>query len=280
MSEVQTSIPKIIHYCWFGGKPLPEGLQKCVDSWSKLEGYKIMRWDESNCSFDENEFVRSTYAEKKYGFIGDYYRLKAVYEYGGIYLDTDVMVNRSFDPLLGYNVFLNFIFESSIGTAIIGARKGSPFIRSLMDMYDKTVLGETTNGKQLEWRDGKLYAGKAAPASNYYFTFFMIHNYPNLILNNKFQDMGDFVIFPKEMFEIGRLSGKHYAIHLCDGAWRKKDTTPTFKGKIKNLISGFPWLFDKVRIIVRSIRYRRINKNLPFYAYSEAQKKGRDLPEI
>ena len=58
-------IPKKIHYCWFGGNPIPEKLQKCLNTWSKLKGYEIMRWDESNCSFDENEFVRSTYHEKK-----------------------------------------------------------------------------------------------------------------------------------------------------------------------------------------------------------------------
>lgn len=113
------SIPKIIHYCWFGGKPIPDSLQKCIDSWEKLEGYTIMRWDESNCSFDENEFVRKTYAEKQLGFIGDYYRLKAVYEYGGIYLDTDVKVYKSFDPLLQHQAFLNFIFDCSVGLSLI-----------------------------------------------------------------------------------------------------------------------------------------------------------------
>ena len=105
--KVET-IPKIIHYCWFGGKPLPEDLQKCVDSWSKLDGYHVMRWDESNCSFDENEFVRKTYAEKQLGFIGDYYRLKAVYEYGGIYLDTDVELVKNIDELLEHKAYMGF----------------------------------------------------------------------------------------------------------------------------------------------------------------------------
>lgn len=121
-------IPKIIHYCWFGGKPIPEELRACMDSWKKLKGYKVIRWDETNCSFNENEFVRRTYAEKKLGFIGDYYRLKAVYEYGGIYLDTDVMINRSFDGLLSHTAFLNFIFDCSVGSAVIGAEKGNPLI--------------------------------------------------------------------------------------------------------------------------------------------------------
>lgn len=144
------SIPKIIHYCWFGGKPIPDSLQKCIDSWEKLEGYTIMRWDESNCSFDENEFVRKTYAEKQLGFIGDYYRLKAVYEYGGIYLDTDVKVYKSFDPLLQHQAFLNFIFDCSVGSAIIGARPKNPLIKALLDMYDATVFGKMTMEKFLD----------------------------------------------------------------------------------------------------------------------------------
>ena len=62
----ENKIPKIIHYCWFGSKPIPKDLQDCIDTWSILKGYQVMRWDESNCSFDENEFVRKTYAEKQH----------------------------------------------------------------------------------------------------------------------------------------------------------------------------------------------------------------------
>ncbi|WP_051226393.1 glycosyltransferase family 32 protein [Butyrivibrio sp. MC2013] len=282
MSIVQNSIPKIIHYCWFGGKPIPDHLQSCLDSWSKLKGYEIKRWDESNCSFDENDFVRTAYAEHRLGFIGDYYRLKAVYEYGGIYLDTDVMVNKSFDDLLKHNCFLNFIYECSVGTAIIGSRKGNPFIKGLMDMYDKTLISHNESGKPIEWKeDGMLHTNGFAPTSNYYFTYYILNHYPKFILNNKFQDMGDFVIYPKEMFEIGRLDGKHYAIHLCDGVWRNnKSTTRSFKDFVKAFLISFPWVYDKVRIAVRSIRYKKKNKYIPFYAYSQAQLHGLELPKL
>ena len=281
MSEVENRIPKIIHYCWYGGKPIPDDLQKCLDSWSKLEGYKIMRWDESNCSFDENDFVRKSFAEKKVGFIGDYYRLKAVYEYGGIYLDTDVLVNRSFDDLLSHKAFINFIFDCSVGTAIIGAQKGNCFIRELIDMYDKTIIGKTESGRPLEWKDGILYANNFSPTSNYFFTYYILNHYPEFRLNNKYQDMGDFVIYPKEMFEIGRVDGKHYAIHLCEGVWRlNKKNDNSLKGRIKSLLAHFPWLFDKIRIIIRTIRYKRLNKNIPFYRYSIAQKNGSALPKL
>ena len=258
-------IPKIIHYCWFGGEPIPESLRKCLDTWEKLEGYTIMRWDESNCSFDENEFVRSTYRDKKLGFIGDYYRLKAVCEYGGIYLDTDVKINKSFDDLLGHRMFLNFIFDCSVGTAIFGAKKGNPLLKGLMDMYDRDAV----------IRD----AGGEYETSNYQFTYYILKHYPEFVLNNKYQDLGDFVIYPKELFEIGTLSGKHYAVHLCSGEWRPREDTETFKDNVKNILYNIPWAYDKVQILVRKVRYARLNKSIPFYEYSLARKNGKELPD-
>jgi hypothetical protein len=277
---MENKIPKIIHYCWFGGKPIPKDLQDCIDSWSILEGYTVMRWDESNCSFDENEFVRNTYAEHKLGFIGDYYRLKAVYEYGGIYLDTDVKVCKSFDDLLGHPAFLNFIFDCSVGSAIIGAQKGNPFIKGLLDMYDKTVFGKNESGKTFEWSGDKLIVNGYA-TSNYYYTYYILNHYHDFVLNNKFQDMKDFVIYPKEYFEIGTLGGKHYAVHLCAGEWRiKADTSKTFKGRIKAMLHKNQKLYDKIQIIVRKRRYRELKKDIPFYEYYLAQKRHTQLPQI
>ena len=274
------TIPKIIHYCWFGGKPIPEDLQKCIDSWSRLEGYRVMRWDESNCTFDENEFVRRTYAEKQLGFIGDYYRLKAVYEYGGIYLDTDVEVCRSFDPLLSYPAFFNFIFDCSVGSAIIGAQPGNPLVKALLDMYDATEFGRNPDGKVFNFRDGRLIVDGYA-TSNYYYTYYILKHYPQFRLNNQFQDLVDFVIFPKELFEIGTITGKQYAVHLCAGEWRlKTDDSKTMKNRIKKMIGKWPWLFDKVQILVRKKRYDKLKTQIPFYEYYLAQKENHPLPEL
>ena len=274
------TIPKIIHYCWFGGKPIPDNLQKCIDTWTKLEGYKVMRWDESNCSFDENEFVRKTYEERKLGFIGDYYRLKAVYEYGGIYLDTDVKICKSFNNLLIYPAFFNFIFDCSVGTAIIGAQKGNSMIKGIMEMYDRTEFGETGKGKIFLDQNGKLIVDGYA-TSNYYYTYYILHHYPDFILNNKFQNMRDFVIFPKEMFEIGSLLGRHYAIHLNAGEWRAEDTAgDNMRSRIKRSIAQNQKIFDFAQILVRKRRYRKLNRKIPFYNYSVAQRKHARLPEL
>lgn len=283
LPEQGNHIPKIIHYCWFGGKPLPEDLQKCIDSWEKLEGYTVMRWDESNCSFDENDFVRNTFRDKQLGFIGDYYRLKAVYEYGGIYLDTDVKINKSFDPLLKHKMFLNFIFDCSVGSAIIGAEKGNPLVKGLLDMYDKTVFvpkSDKESGKVFEWQEDKLLVHGYA-TSNYYYTYYILHNYPDFKLSNKYQDLGDFVIYPKEMFEIGQILGNHYAVHLCAGEWRiKTDDAKGFKNRVKKALKKNQTLFDLVQIIVRKQRYNVLKKSIPFYEYSLAQQKGSTLPEL
>jgi hypothetical protein len=273
-------IPKIIHYCWFGEKPIPENLQKCIDSWRLLEGYVVMRWDESNCSFDENEFVRSTYREKLLGYIGDYYRLKALYEYGGIYLDTDVMVNKSFDDLLCYKAFFNFIFDCSVGSAIIGAQPGNALIKNLLDMYDATIFGNNTSGKVFEWVGNQLIVNGYA-TSNYYYTYYILKHYPAFRLNNRFQDLDDFIIFPKEYFEIGTITARHYAVHLCSGEWRiKNEETKSIKSGLKRIITKWPALFDIVQIIVRKRRYEKLKKDIPFYPYYLAQREGRELPDL
>lgn len=280
MTNSEGQIPKIIHYCWFGGKPIPESLQQCIDSWKLLKGYRVMRWDESNCSFEENEFVRKTHQERQLGYIGDYYRLKALYNYGGIYLDTDVKVCKSFDDLLHYNAFFNFIFDCSIGSAIIGARPGNEFIKHLLELYDATIFGKTPSGKLIEWVGDQLLVNGYA-TSNYYYTYYVLKHYPNFRLNNKYQDMGDFVIFPKEYFEIGTLTSKHYAIHLCSGEWRIKNLdNKSIKSRIKNIITKCPVLFDKVQICVRKRRYEKLKKEIPFYPCYLAQKEGKELPDL
>lgn len=280
MTDKAQTIPKIIHYCWFGGKPIPNDLQKCIDSWQMLENYVIMRWDETNCTFDENDFIKKAFYEKKWAFVSDYYRLKALYEYGGIYLDTDVKIYKSFDSLLHHPAFLNFIYDCSVGTAVIGAQKGCPLIKVILEMYNNTAFDIITNGKTFNYIDGKIVVNKFVP-NNYYFTYYILKKYPSFRLNNKYQDLKDFVIYPKELFEIGTLTKTHYAIHYCAGEWRtNKEKSTSLKEKIKKSIQKHPLLFENVQIIVRKIRYRKMNKNIPFYPYSLAQKKNQTPPEL
>ena len=110
-------IPKIIHYCWFGGKPLPELAQKCIASWKKYcPDYEIKEWNESNFNLNSCDYVREAYEAKKWAFITDYVRLYAMVTEGGIYMDTDVEVIKPLDPFLKHKAFSGFEDEVSIPT--------------------------------------------------------------------------------------------------------------------------------------------------------------------
>lgn len=103
------NIPKIIHYCWVGGNPKPQSVLYCIESWKRCcPDYEIREWNETNYDFAKNEYMRQAYEAKKWGFVPDYARLDIVYEHGGIYLDTDVEMVRSFDHLLDHECFFGF----------------------------------------------------------------------------------------------------------------------------------------------------------------------------
>jgi hypothetical protein len=128
-------IPKIIHYCWFGETSLPHMLSYCIATWKKqLPDYEIVLWNESNSEFD-CEFVRQAYKQKKWAFVSDYIRLKAVYDHGGIYLDTDMLLLKSLDDFLNIDCFLVAEHSQSIGVGIFGASKNNCFIYDCLKYY-------------------------------------------------------------------------------------------------------------------------------------------------
>ena len=130
-------IPKIIHYCWFGGKPLPEMAEKCIASWRKYNpGYQIKRWDENNFDLECDFFPGEAYQVGRWAFVSDYARLKIIYENGGIYLDTDVEVIKSLDELLSFQCFLGAETDGYIATGLgFGAEKGSTVVGKMLDAY-------------------------------------------------------------------------------------------------------------------------------------------------
>lgn len=202
-----TSIPKIIHYCWFGKGERSPLIKHCIDSWSKLKkkGYVIKEWNEENCNLDENPYVRLMYNQKKYAFVSDYFRLKALYNFGGIYLDTDVHLYKAFDNLLNADFFAGYIYDCALGTAVIGAKKHSLIIKNLLSQYDNT------NGNEM--------------VNNGLFTEFFYCNVPQFKLNGKRQSIeynGEKIeIYPKEEFETGKIIGRSYTLHFSEGSWHK-----------------------------------------------------------
>lgn len=131
-------IPKKIHYCWFGGNPLSDKELKCIESWKKLcPDYEIIRWDETNYDVHKNKFISQAYIQKKWAFVTDYARLDIVYHNGGIYLDTDVEIIKSFDPLLENKAFMGFEKKRVIATGLgFGAEQYHSAVKDLMDSYN------------------------------------------------------------------------------------------------------------------------------------------------
>ena len=129
-------IPKIIHYCWFGGKPLPELTVKCIESWKKFcPDYEIMRWDETNFDFASCDYAREAYGAKKWAFVSDYARLKVLVDYGGVYMDTDMELMKPIDDFLCDEAFAGFEDPKSISCGIMGCEKGYAPFADIADNY-------------------------------------------------------------------------------------------------------------------------------------------------
>lgn len=144
-------IPEIIHYCWFGEKPLGDMELACIESWRKfLPGYEIVRWDESNYNFRSCDYVSEAYDAGKWAFVSDYARFDILYRYGGLYFDTDVELIKPIDDIVVRGPFMGCEtdWDGHGNTAMapgmtmtvnpgvgLGARPGMELYRTIMDSY-------------------------------------------------------------------------------------------------------------------------------------------------
>ena len=138
--ENKNSIPKIIHYCWFGDNEPSEKMKYYIETWRKyLSDYEIKEWNDENIKDIKSPYLEVAVKNKMWAFVADYIRFWALYNYGGIYFDTDVEVLKSFDKLLNRDFFIGLEMYSSgisLGTATIGASKKLPMLKEIIEMYD------------------------------------------------------------------------------------------------------------------------------------------------
>jgi len=219
---MQDKIPKIIHYCWFGGKELPDSARKCIASWKKYcPDYEIIEWNENNFDLHSCRYVREAYEAKKWAFVSDYARFDILYRYGGIYFDTDVELIRPIDDIAGTGSFMgmeestnadgkNHILAVNPGLGM-GMIIGCGFIRQILDGYrkdsfldsgiHKTVVDRVTGlCKENGWK-----------------------------VTKEIQQIEDIYIYPPEYFSpIDNMTGKititdnTRSIHHYDATWMKK----------------------------------------------------------
>lgn len=132
-------IPKIIHYCWFGGKPLPEMAQKCIASWKKyLPEYELRLWNEETFDLDMYPYTREAYDNRKFAFVSDVVRLWALEKFGGVYMDADVEILRPLGELMELPAFTGY--EASLSNApVTGLMASAPhgvWVREQLAYYE------------------------------------------------------------------------------------------------------------------------------------------------
>lgn len=223
-------IPKIIHYCWFGGKKKPMSVIKMINSWKKYcPDYEIKEWNESNFDININRYVKDAYECGKWAFVSDVARLYALYTEGGIYMDTDVEVVRPLDNLLDNNVFLGFEGTEWVGTNMIGATNENSFIKEFLDLYksekfinNDNTLNTTTNVERLTD---------------------LLKNRYGVLLNGTEQKLNGIHLYTSDYFcpydyINGKLSlsNNTYSIHWYSQSWIKRGC---FKRRISQLYHRF-----------------------------------------
>lgn len=209
-------IPKIIHYCWFGGKELPKQAQICIASWKKfLPDYEIKEWNENSFDIHSNVYVEEAYKVRKFAFVTDYVRLYALYTVGGIYMDTDVEVVKNLDCFLSLSAFSGFEDDYHVPTGIMASEKEGKWVKENMLYYEN---------KHFVKSDGNLdMTTNVTIITNYMSDY-------GLILNNTFQEFPQLItLYPKEYFcpkshDTGKISCTEntYTIHHFAGSWYGK----------------------------------------------------------
>lgn len=206
-------IPKTIHYCWFGRGEMPQLDKDCIESWHKyMPDWKYKLWNEDNFDVNCNQYVREAYEARKFAFVSDYVRLKALYEEGGLYLDTDVKVLKSFDDLMTLDAFCGI--EGSkhkpITPFTMASKMNGEWVKEMLDSYEGRLFLKEDGGYDLTPNTVML-------------TALMEKN--GFKRNGEKQQYRDCTVFPTEWFSPRQTTGEllitenTFSNHLGAASW-------------------------------------------------------------
>ncbi len=238
-------IPKKIHYCWFGGNPLTELGQKCVESWKKFfPDYEIIEWNESNYDVNKIPYIKEAYEAKKYAFVSDFARFDILNQYGGLYFDTDVEVIKDMTEIISKGPYLGIEDYGAVNAGLgVACSIGLPIVEEIIEDYKKDHFFKD---------DIRMNKNVVTRVS----AIFKNHGLTN---DNKIQYGADFTIYPIDYFapkdvktRVLKLTDNTYSIHHYDGSWATKARL-TYKKelnalcerygeKIGSVLGFFPWL--------------------------------------
>lgn len=226
-------IPKIIHYCWFGRKPIPSEVQLYIDSWKKfLPEFEIKQWDETNFDVNELLYTRQAYYAKKYAFVSDVARLKALSIEGGLYFDTDILVKKTFpESWFELDGFGSFEHDKYVQTGVIASKPH----HSIIDMFLEGYRNRT-------FFHGTRYDNTTNVS---HFTSIMIK--VGFYMDNTEQTIDGFTLFPQSYLCANDwLKGRYddsdtYAIHDFAGGWGKDALNKKLQFRYQMLSTIIKW---------------------------------------
>lgn len=224
------SIPKKIHFCWLSDDDYPEKISNCIQTWKeKCPNYEIIKWDFSIFPHGKSCWVDKAFYAKKYAFAADYLRCYALYTEGGIYLDSDVEVLKSFDDLLDLPYFIGKENDGAVEAGIIGAKKGMDIFRLMMEHYDRKIV--SLDGEIDTTPMPKILLSMLK--NNYDIEYV---NKPNQVKeeNNKIYIL-PYKFFSPKSYKTGiiQLSDKTYTIHHFAASWHGRKEL--LYNKVKNI---------------------------------------------
>lgn len=220
-------IPKVIHYCWFGGNPKPPIIEKCIKSWKKYcPDYEIIEWNEKNFNVNCCDYVKEAYEAKKWAFVSDFARLKIVYDNGGIYLDTDVELIKPLENFLKYDSFFGFEDTQHINTGLgFGSVKHNPVLEVMLDDYLELHF----------WKPDGTYNTTPCPQTNT-----LSLNKIGIKTDNTFQIIDNNAFFPSDFFNPidyrtmkKNVTQNTVSIHWFNASWHTKEQSAERKRSIK-----------------------------------------------
>lgn len=202
-------IPRVIHYCWFGGKPLPASARRCIASWRRyMPGYDIVEWNERNFNVDSIPFTAQAYEAGKYAFVSDYARFKVLYDHGGVYFDTDVELVAPIDDIVERGAFMGCekpawsdeFHESGVAPGLgMGAPAGMPLLLTMLDLYSTLSFREpdgSLNCRTVGEYTTSILNGMGLKATDSIQEVAGCHIYPREYFNPKDYETGRITITP------------------------------------------------------------------------------------
>ena len=186
-----------------------------------MPDYEVWLWDTNRFDVNAVKWTQQAFEKRKYAFAADYIRLFALYHYGGIYLDSDVIVYKSFNDLLRLPYFIGHDQIRGFEAAIIGAESGCKWIKDLLDSYE---------GLEFVRSDGSLDILELPCRFHHVLTglgykFYRLHQLSDYVMTEKRLEVFDGDFFNSRNAIEVRRTKKSYCAHNYAGSWQNKKTS-------------------------------------------------------